>query len=152
MELNLNIDSLAEGAVKEKIQTELARIAENILDLNTDAKKARTLNIKISFVPNDRRSEMATRIDVTSKLAPSEEAETTFLIGRDYNTGMMAMNELQSGQEGQMFFDPEDSKLKTDIGQDVEEIEAEELAATEESQEKTIEAVIDFNQRKVKGE
>lgn len=140
MGLELNIDQLAEGAVAEKIKTELERIAENILDLNTDFKKARSLSIKLSFVPNERRSEMNTRVDVTSKLAPSEEAVTTFLIGRDYNTGMIEMNELQSGQEGQTYFD-QDGKLKTDIGEDIDEIEA---AESEQAKSQ----IIDYNARK----
>lgn len=136
-ELNLNIDQLAEGAVGEKIVTELERIAENILDLNTDSKKARVLTIKLNFVPNDNRTILTTRVDVTSKLAPSEETETTFLIGQDYNTGFMAMNELKSNTPGQTYINPDDGKLKTDIGEDIDEIE---------EKEKT--QIIDYNARK----
>lgn len=136
-QLIIDFEGLAEGAVKEKIETELKRIAENVLDLNTDYKKTRMLNIKIKFLPNERRSEMSTSIEVTSKLAPAEESATTFLIGQDYTTGAMAINEIKSGQQGQMFIDPEDGKLKTDIGEDADEVEAKENNS-----------IIDYNSRK----
>ena len=141
--LNLNFDEIADGALINKVQKELARIAENILDENTSHKKKRILTIKIGFTPNEKRDLLTTGINVTATLAPATESLTTMLIGQDFNTGQIAMNELHSGAKGQMYFDPKDEKLKSDTGQDVEEIEAE--IETEQQDN-----VIDYNAKKAK--
>lgn len=123
--LNLDFEQIADGALRDKVQKELAKIAENILDQNTSHKKKRVLTIQIGFTPNEKRDLLTTSINVKATLAPATESLTTMLIGQDFNTGKIAMNELHSGTKGQMYFDPKDEKLKTDTGQDVEEVEME---------------------------
>ncbi|MGX7104102.1 hypothetical protein [Globicatella sanguinis] len=135
--LNFDLQTLAEGEVAGRIQNELSKIANNILDLNTEADKSRKLIIEIDFKPNEKRDALATKVLIKSKLEPQVKTETTMLIGRDINTGMVAMNELVSGVRGQMFFDPEDNVLKTDAGEVVDEIENE--------------TIVDFNKRKSGG-
>lgn len=53
----LTLASMCAGGVQERIDRALAKISDNILDLNTDAKKKRTLDIKIVLTPseNDRK-------------------------------------------------------------------------------------------------
>lgn len=116
---NLDLEGMAKGEVYEDIEAELTKLANNIMDLNTEAKIKRSLTIKIDYVPNESRDALDTSVQVTSKLAPRKRAETTTLVGRDPNTGYAVMKELQSGTPGQTYFDPEDSKLKTDIGEEV---------------------------------
>lgn len=135
--LNFDLHTLAEGEVAGRIQNELSKIANNILDLNTEADKSRKLIIEVDFKPNEKRDALATKVLIKSKLEPQVKTETTMLIGRDINTGMVAMNELVSGVRGQMFFDPEDNQLKTDAGEVVDEIENE--------------TIVDFNKRKSGG-
>lgn len=133
--INLDIAALAYGEVKERIDIEMDKIADNILDMNTDPTKERKLVIEVGFTPDKSRSTVSTAIQVTSKLSKQDKAVTTMLIGRDHNTGFIEMNELKSGTPGQMYFDPEDSKLKDDTGMEVEEIE---VNGT----------IIDYNKRK----
>lgn len=118
-EIKLNLENMANGEVYEDLQAELLKVANNIMDLNTEAKIKRSITIKIDYVPNESRDALDTSVQVTSKLAPRKRAETTTLVGRDPNTGFAVMNELQSGAPGQMFIDPDDSKLKTDVGEEV---------------------------------
>ena len=135
--LNFDLQTLAEGEVAGRIQNELNKIANNILDLNTEADKSRKLIIEVDFKPNEKRDALATKVLIKSKLEPQVKTETTMLIGRDINTGMVAMNELVSGVRGQMCLDPEDNVLKTDAGEVVDEIENE--------------TIVDFNKRKSGG-
>ena len=141
--LNLNFEEIAGGALQHKAKVELQKIAENILDMNTSHKKKRTMTIKLEFSPNENRDLLTTTINVTSSLVSPNPTSTTMLIGQDYSTGDIAVNELQSGTKGQMYFDPSDEKLKSDTGQDVEEIEAE--IETEQQDN-----VIDYNAKKAK--
>lgn len=48
----LTLASMCAGGVQERIDRALAKISDNILDLNTDAKKKRTLDIKIVLTPS----------------------------------------------------------------------------------------------------
>ena len=47
----LTLASMCAGGVQERIDRALAKISDNILDLNTDAKKKRVLDVKIILMP-----------------------------------------------------------------------------------------------------
>ena len=49
----LTLASMCAGGVQERIDRALAKISDNILDLNTDAKKKRVLDVKITLTPNE---------------------------------------------------------------------------------------------------
>lgn len=72
---------------------------------------------------------------VKSKLQPSESVSALMMAGRD-DSGYIHAAELKSSAPGQMYFDANDSTLKTDVGVPVEEIEDG--------------GIIDFNSRKIK--
>ncbi len=69
------------GAVAERVNYEFDRVARNMLDLNTEAKKPRTLTIKITMTPTDDRRSMSVKADVSSKLASVRQLDTTLLLG-----------------------------------------------------------------------
>ena len=77
----INILQMMNGAIGERVSYELAKITKNCKDLNTDAKKARSLTIELSFVPTDARGSMAVRVSVKSKLAPVKALDSTLLLG-----------------------------------------------------------------------
>lgn len=116
-ELALNLTDLANGAVQEKLNYAIVQVAENILDLNTDAKKARKVTITLSMKPNENRDTVALDTDVKTTLAPQVSVASTLLVGRE--KGKPVVNELKSGVKGQEYFDPEDSTLKHDTGEPV---------------------------------
>lgn len=43
--INMNLEDLANGAIKEKLQRAYTEVANNILDPNTDPNKARKVTI-----------------------------------------------------------------------------------------------------------
>ena len=47
-----SIIDMAQGAVVERIDYEMSRMIDNIIDPNTDPKKKRTLTIKIDITPD----------------------------------------------------------------------------------------------------
>ena len=49
----ISILDMMNGAIGERAAYELTRIMKNCRDLNTEAKKARTLTIKLSIVPTE---------------------------------------------------------------------------------------------------
>lgn len=78
----------------------------------------------MTFIPNDKRDAVDVAVDVKSKLAPQIGVTTTMLLGRNIDTGMVAVAELKSGVPGQTYFDTEDETIKTDTGEPIDDIEA----------------------------
>ncbi|GAA5361355.1 hypothetical protein BOVMAS03_14600 [Streptococcus uberis] len=135
--IKLDLSAIGEGGLQEKVDKELEKVFDNILDPNTDTKTARKLTITLTMKPDDTRQTVATGMEVKSTLAPQTGVATTVLVGQ--KDGKVYANELKSSIPGQMYFD-EKGDVRTDIGQPVEELE------------KGInEDVIDFNNKKKVG-
>lgn len=133
--IRFDINELADGGTREQIEREVKKIMANILDLNTEDKKKRSLTIRVDFTPDENRKTINTHVQVKSTLAPQNVVNTTLLVGRDTNTGIIQAAELHSNMPGQTFFDPTDSTLKTDVGDPIED---------EDNN-----PIIDFNKKKV---
>jgi hypothetical protein len=131
--IDFNISELADGAVQEKIDKEVRKIVQNILDVNTNFKPSRKLIIDVEFSSDSTRQVIETNVTVKSKIQPQESVSTLMMAGRD-DAGYIQAAELKSSAPGQTYFDPSDSTLKTDTGIPVDEIEDG--------------GVIDFNKRK----
>jgi hypothetical protein len=71
----VTLSSLAGGAAVERFGFELARVLDNCADINTVAKKARTITLTVAIVPSADRSVAAITIDCTSKLAGLDTLE-----------------------------------------------------------------------------
>lgn len=132
--IKLNLSELSGGAVQEKIDREVKKVLQNILDPNTDFDKARTVTVTISMKANEQRNSLTTDVSVKSKLAPQKSIATTVLVGRNENTGQIQAAELLSNAPGQTFIDMNDGVLKTDTGTPIDDIDDN--------------GVIDFNKRK----
>lgn len=78
----LTLEGLANGALAEQFSEELLKVLKNIDDPNTDPKAKRSISIKVSFKPDEKR-DMA-NIDVTcvSTLAPYKSIGTMAAIGK----------------------------------------------------------------------
>lgn len=112
-DLQFSILKMARGAVEERIAAETGKIVENILDLNTEAKKVRELQIIIKFVPSDDRKTVAVAAQAKSKLQPLTAVPTMLYVGPDKNGELMAI-EATPQTPGQMGFDggeQEDGKV-----------------------------------------
>lgn len=65
---------LMEGGVKELADRDLQRVLENLKDVNTDPKKARSISVKFTLTGDDARDSVNVRVQVDSKLAPGQAA------------------------------------------------------------------------------
>lgn len=120
--MNVDLNKLGDGALAEQVAAALKQISKNILDPNTEAKKARKLTINLGFTPGENRDTVALTMSVKTSLQPRKPAITTMLVGQDATDGHIEMNELQSGVKGQTYFD-DDGKVRTDTGVPVEDVE-----------------------------
>lgn len=116
------LSELNEGALQERFDFELEQVTKNIMDPNTDPEKKRKITIDITILSDEYRDGLVFDGQVKSKLVPRENVSSKALIGKNAK-GEVVVNELKSGQRGQMYFDPEDSELKDDKGTPVTQIE-----------------------------
>ena len=98
MKEKLTMTSICSGAVQEKVDRALRAVADNILDPNTDAKKKRSITLKIVFQPNeDDREDVAVHVEVTKSLAPEAGVKTQLFIAKDLESGALTVQEHQRG-------------------------------------------------------
>lgn len=146
--INFDLAEIADGRLQSKFDKEMKRVITNLLDPNTDAKKKRSVTVKVTLTPSKKDRLVDIDIDVKSALAPEIGVSTLMMVGRDVNTGEVAANELKSGIPGQTYFDGKDGKVKLDDGTPVEKVEAQEAAKQATQQEdKTNTGVIDFQRK-----
>lgn len=120
-QINLPIESLANGAVQEKLNVELEKVFKNIADVNTKSNAKRSVTVKLDFSPNDERDKVDLTVQLKTTLAPVTDINT--LVLTEEMDGKVYANELKSGAKGQTYIDPDDSIVKTDTGEPVEEVE-----------------------------
>ena len=87
----ISLDHLCGGALLERFRLAMRQIASNIMDLNTDPEKARTLTMKITFKPDKSRRSIKTSVATNISLAPPMADETVLLAGKDLRTGSIEM-------------------------------------------------------------
>lgn len=115
--MDIDINALAGGALLERLNIELQRLAENISDPNTKPDAIRSVTIEIKVKPDETRSIAVSEIHVKSKLAPSRGIPTKFIVDRD-NTGKAVIAELKSGAKDQLMID-DDGDLADDRGRKI---------------------------------
>lgn len=90
MEKIINLETLAEGALAEKVNIALKEVLSNISDPNTDYKVKRKLTLDITFVAQEDRELALLDIQTKTKLAPPKSVGTKIIIGTDGKGGIMA--------------------------------------------------------------
>lgn len=94
MTKDLSIENLCGGAVQERINRALRKVSDNILDVNTEAKKKRSISLTLTFIPNeDDREDVSVEANVTMKLAPEEGVKTQFYINKDLTNEVITITE-----------------------------------------------------------
>lgn len=95
-----SILDMATGAIKERVDYDVTKVINNILDLNTKAQAKRKITLTIEFVPDEDRKKIA--ISVTSKatLCPTNPVSTAlaFVPNRDGEAQLVGMVPQVPGQ------------------------------------------------------
>lgn len=102
--MTISIDTIAGGALLEKVEIELNKLAANVKDPNTKAEAVRTITIQIKVKPDARRQFGVTDIDVKASLAPSLGIPTSFMFDFD-KEGKPVMKELLQSDPNQLRVD-----------------------------------------------
>lgn len=90
MDKMINLETLADGALAEKVNIALREVLSNIADPNTEWKTKRKLIVDITFVAQEDRELALLDIQTKTKLAPPKSVGTKIVIGTDGKGGIMA--------------------------------------------------------------
>ena len=100
----VELQSIVGGQLQEKFKHAFEKVIENLQDPNTSYKVKRGINIKLDFVQTEARDN-AVSVLVTEKLAPQQDMNTMFYIGKDLRTGELYAEEYGKQVRGQMSLD-----------------------------------------------
>lgn len=92
---------MAKGAIQERVDYEVSRVVDNILDMNTEAKVKRKVVLTIVMTPDDDRQVVKIEASAKSTLAPVVPVGTSLVITAD-NNGEMILAEIMPQVPGQL--------------------------------------------------
>lgn len=92
---------MAAGAIEEKVDYEVSRVIDNILDLNTKPDAKRKITITLVFQPDAERKHIAIQAEAKSTLVPTAAVATSMVITADGN-GEMVVAEMVPQIPGQL--------------------------------------------------
>ena len=99
-----SILQMAKGAIEERVDYEVSRVVENIMDMNTDPRAKRKVQLTIEFTPNEERDFISTKVTAKSTLAATKPISTALTITEGRN-GRPIVAELSAQIPGQTDFD-----------------------------------------------
>lgn len=107
----LNVLEMAKGAILEQIEGETSKIMANILDPNTDPKKARKMTITLIFKANEGREVVECEAQAKSTIAPIRAVVTSFYVGEDKDGKPIAQEVSKFDPNQETIFVDEDDKV-----------------------------------------
>lgn len=92
---------MAMGAIEERVNYEMGGVLDNILDINTEAKKKRRMTITLEFLPDAERRTIQVNAGVKSALVPTDPVLTSLYVASSPSTGEMEVYEMVPQIPGQ---------------------------------------------------
>ena len=99
-----SILEMASGAIKEKVDYEVSRVIENILDPNTKPDAKRKLTISLVLTPSADRKTITVRTTAKSTLVATDPVTTGLFITSNPSSGEMLVAEMVPQIPGQLDF------------------------------------------------
>lgn len=100
-----SILQMARGAFQERVDVEMARVIENIMDSNTKPTQKRKLTLTIELTPDDDRQNILVGFTVKTALAPMVPARTSLWVAGQDGSGGIQVVEMVPQVPGQMSMD-----------------------------------------------
>ena len=78
-----SILEMSMGAILERVDYEMGKVMENILDPNTKATAKRTITVKITLEPDEERQHVEVSATASSTLAALHPVKTALAVGQE---------------------------------------------------------------------
>lgn len=100
----INLQEIVGGQLQAKFERSFEKVIENLQDHNTSFKVKRGITIKLDFTQNEDRDDVSVSVMISEKLAPQQDMNTKFYIGKDLKTEEVFAEEYGKQVRGQMNF------------------------------------------------
>lgn len=110
-----SILQMARGAFQERVDLEMVKVIENILDPNTKPTQKRKLTMTIEFEPDDNRENIAVSFVVKPALAPTVPARTTLWVAGENTDKERQIVEMVPQVPGQMSFEGDEQEAPASL-------------------------------------
>jgi hypothetical protein len=97
----VSILQMVGGAIQERVDYEVSRVVDNILDMNTEPDAKRKITLTIELQPDENRQTIKLKATAKSTLAPTTAINNTLAITADGN-GEMVIAEITPQVPGQI--------------------------------------------------
>lgn len=84
-DMRSSILQMAKGAIQERVDYEVSRVVDNILDMNTEPTVKRKVVLTIEMKPDENRQVITMNATAKSSLAPTTPIGTSLVITSDGN-------------------------------------------------------------------
>lgn len=100
-----SILEMSMGAILERVDYEMGKVIENILDPNTKATAKRKITVGLEIIPSADRKTIVVQSVAKSTLCPTEAITTSLFITNEPSTGEMVVAEMTPQVPGQYSLD-----------------------------------------------
>lgn len=100
-----NILEMSRGAILERVDYEMGKVIDNILDLNTKPDAKRKLVITLELVPSADRQQITVKTTAKTNLVATDPVTTSLFITTNPGTGEMVVAEMVPQIPGQIDMD-----------------------------------------------
>ena len=100
-----SILEMSMGAILERVDYEMGKVIDNILDLNTKPTGKRKITVTLELIPSADRKTITVQTTAKSSLVPTDPVTTSLFITNQPNTGEMFVAEMVPQVPGQMALD-----------------------------------------------
>lgn len=97
-----SVMEMSGGAILERVNVEMARVIENILDPNAKAEAKRKITATLELTPSADRKSITVKTTVKSTLVPTDAVTTSLFIAGRPISGEMAIYEATPQVPGQL--------------------------------------------------
>lgn len=97
-----SILDMAMGAIQERVDYEMGRVLDNILDVNTRAVAKRKITVSLELLPDASRKVITVSATAKAALVPTEPVTTSLYITATPGNGEMAVVEMVPQVPGQI--------------------------------------------------
>ena len=100
-----SILEMSMGAILERVDYEMGRVLDNIIDPNTKATAKRKITVNLELIPSSDRKTITVQSTAKSALVPTEPITTSLFITSQPGTGEMVVAEMTPQVPGQVSMD-----------------------------------------------
>ncbi len=100
-----SILEMSMGSILERVDYEMGKVIDNILDPNTKATGKRKITVSLELIPSADRKTITVQSTAKSALVPTDPITTSLFITTQPSTGEMVVAEMTPQVPGQYSFD-----------------------------------------------